>query len=232
MTFFDEADFDDDVFDSGKGSWKQFCVETCYGYWCPVIFDDEVEDVLYEKFKVRAKKINRLVDLAKNNREHARRKLHAIHADINNYFVDREIPNRWKYADLVEFNARWDRWYDGLLLKFENNKFLKKLKRNVQDALVPDIWADAMASEEFEISFLESLIYEMKKRSGWNKPAQKLREDVIDKADEWEDLEDDKLIDILKAWDVDESSPSPLDVFLGMDENDDEDDEDWDDGDD
>ena len=57
----------------------------------------------------------------------------------------------------------WKKWRISLLKKFNNKTFYNRLILGVSKVSPPDIWNDEIASEEFEDSFLDSLIYHWSK---------------------------------------------------------------------
>jgi len=69
----------------------------------------------------------------------------------------------WEYSNTPKAKDAWKKWRIRLLKKFNNKTFYNRLILGVSKVSPPDIWNDEIASEEFEDSFLDSLIYHWSK---------------------------------------------------------------------
>lgn len=61
---------------SSRESWKKFCVETCYGYWNPNLWNKELTDTLKERTKHRKPYYDQVISI-----------ISECEADIQSYFV-------------------------------------------------------------------------------------------------------------------------------------------------
>jgi len=142
--------------EKGIGRWKDYCIETCYGYWSPSFFNNDLRRILEERKEKREPYFKKIKELLENHPK-----------ELENAFLDvcksikKNLPKGtyWEYADKNKAKKSWDKWRIKELQKFENETFYDRLIFGIIKVSPPDIWNDNLASEEFEDSFLDSIIY-------------------------------------------------------------------------
>jgi hypothetical protein len=186
-----------------KSMWKRYCVETCYGFWCPSCWDQELQAILNELKKRRTpfyKEIKKIIQERKVDLEKCFLNFCNI---INQKINAKKTDYYWKYANQDCALERWTKWYENLNKKLENKDFLEKLITGVASVPVPDIWNDTYASSEFENSFCELLIYHWSKeysKSTSNKIAQAVAAHLELEEEEKEDINVKKLKKKIISW--------------------------------
>ncbi len=140
-----------------KSHWKRWCAETCYGYWNPVEFRDNLENVLQKRKNERKPYYNNLFKIIRTK-----------DTELQNSFmkfrgrIAEKVP-LWKYADRSAALISWKKWYKNMLCKLDNESFTDRLITGIENAPTPDVWSDPTTAQELEDSFCESILYQ------WNK---------------------------------------------------------------
>ena len=93
----------------------------------------------------------------------------------------------WKYSNENVAKEAWGNWIENINNKIENDKYYDRLVSGVTSVPSPDVWNDPVASEEFEESSCESLLYY------WSKEYIKETSNVVAQVFAWNlDLDDDE----------------------------------------
>jgi len=140
---------------NSRSGWKKYCIETCYGYWSPSSFNDNLINILNEKEANRKPYFKKIKKLLENHPE----ELEDAFIDVCNSIKNNLEGMSWKYNDEAKARSAWKKWRKRVLKKFKNKTFYKRLVVGIAKVSPPDIWNDNLASEEFEDSFLDSIIY-------------------------------------------------------------------------
>ena len=140
--------------------WKDCCLETCYGYWSPSYFNEDLEGILKKREKGRKPYFKQIQKLLKDNEVELEKAFLKVCSKIRKNLKD---ESDWEYSDISTAREAWKKWRISLLKKFNNKTFYNRLILGVSKVSPPDIWNDEIASEEFEDSFLDSLIYHWSK---------------------------------------------------------------------
>ena len=146
--------------DKNQSRWKNYCIETCYGYWNPSFFNDDLTNILDERKEKREPYFKEIKKLLKSHPK-----------ELENAFMDvcksikKNLPKGidWKYDNEDKARKAWKEWIKKLLQKFENKTFYNRLILGITKVSPPDVWSDSLSSKEFEDSFLDSLIYHWSK---------------------------------------------------------------------
>ena len=146
--------------DNKHSRWKDYCIETCYGYWSPSYFNKELEDILKKREKGRKPYFKQIQKLLKDNEVELEKAFLKVCEKIRKNLKD---ESDWEYSYIPTAREAWEKWRISLLKKFNNKTFYNRLILGVSKVSPPDIWNDEIASEEFEDSFLDSLIYHWSK---------------------------------------------------------------------
>jgi hypothetical protein len=157
-----------------KKSWKRYCVETCYGFWNPLVFRQEIEDIIEKRIEKREPFFESIRDTINDKRIEIS---DCFYSFIN--VIRKQINDEyeWKFNDLNKVVESWGNWYDLLLEKIvDNDKYYTKLMSGITSVSTPDVWNDPLSSIEFEESFLESIIYY------WSKEYSKETRNIIAKS--------------------------------------------------
>jgi len=154
----------------GKAMWKKFCVETCYGFWSPNSYyrrenEDCLEDQLMKKRKKRAPYYVALYEFVSKSNEKVFCELEKLTKDIvrkakKEGYKDIDC---WDFVDTESLKDAWDRLLDNLTRKMEDERFKERLFDGVASVVTPDIWDDSQATDAFEESFFESILYSLRK---------------------------------------------------------------------
>ena len=161
-----------------RAYWKRYCVETCYGYWNPDSLRDDLDSAIKKRVKQRKPYYDKLISIIKERKIDIETLFVALCRRIQDY-LDRQGISGWEYSDLDKANEAWNKWLDTLLLKVQNNTFLNRLISGISSVPSPDVWSDPISSDEFENTFLDSIIYY------WSKEYSKETSNVIAQAIAW-----------------------------------------------
>ena len=197
-----------DFFSNGKkkrSSWKNYCIESCFGYWTPEEYIGEIEESLNSISDNKEKKIKDLLGFVEEHNDALRKSfvdfIKKIQSDRRN--ID---SGTWAWDSLnkdEEIEGKWNVWWEKVSAKLRDEKyeeFRKRLCRGVTYSCVPDLWDDPVSTEEFEHSVCESIRYylSLKDRISkkiCNKIKELLEEDCDELTDDiLEEMSDDDLL--------------------------------------
>ena len=144
--------------DGSRESWKKYCLDTCYGYWCPDLLRDEAEKAINSKRESRKPKYegkDGLFSVINSRREDITMCFQKILTRLNNQIVSENFSDPdWDVKNVL---TRWKDWYGRLEKKLKNEEICARIILGVSSAPVPNVWSDPITSSEFESSFVESL---------------------------------------------------------------------------
>jgi len=156
-----------------KLSWRKYCVETCYGYWNPVYFSDEITEVLKKRKKKRSPYYKKIKEILKKRKKDIFEKFSVFTKELNEHILNGDNKCDWEYYRTGKIHTNWKEWYSKLEKKLINEEYYNKLVSGVAKVTVPDVWNDQLSAKEFEESFLESLIYY------WSKEISRTTQNII-----------------------------------------------------
>jgi len=180
-----------------KAFWKKYCIETCFGFWNPDSWNEELISTLNSRVEQRKPYYDALLSIIRENSSDIKLSFIDLCERIQAYLHNNKIFD-WKYGNIEKAKKAWDQWYDNLLSKLENEKYYNRLISGISSVPSPDVWNDPLSSEEYEDSFFESIIYH------WSKEYSRETSNVIAQAisrniDDYGLSEEDRMdIDILK----------------------------------
>ncbi|MCQ2122667.1 MAG: phospholipase D family protein [Fibrobacter sp.] len=166
----------------GRKNWKNYAIETCFGFWVPNGYKSSAVEIDIGKFANQKKnKLNDLYSKVNTNKEKLvdsfMNLMEKIKEDRKQYFKN-SIGINGEYSPHNE-NDNWiyDRepstsiqkdvsdWIKGITNKINpSNKrykdYQQRLCRGVSVVNVPDVWTeDPLSTEEFESSLYDSIKY-------------------------------------------------------------------------
>jgi len=148
--------------DNSQSRWKGYCIETCYGYWSPSYFNENLDKVLKDREKKRKPYFDKIKILLMDNEIELEKAFLKVCRKIRKNLKDN---SDWDYSHIATAREAWKKWRISLLKKFNNETFYNRLIFGISKVSPPDVWSDDIASEEFENSFLNSIIYRWSKES-------------------------------------------------------------------
>lgn len=157
--------------DGGRDSWKKFCLDTCYGYWCPSLLREDTLKTIESKKRARKPKFignetrEGLFETVKNRRNEITGCFQIILKGLDKRILENDKISAPDW-NVKEVTGRWDSWYDRLLLKLENREICKRIVLGVSEAPVPNVWSDPLTSRKFEESFIDSLQFQFSRGAG------------------------------------------------------------------
>lgn len=187
----------------GKLSWKKYCVETCYGFWSPSFFIDEITEVIKERKKLRCPYYKKIKNIIERSKDNIFQKFETFINDLNEYILKNHPDSDWEYYRSRKIHTMWGKWYGNLQQKLNNSEYYDRLVSGITSVSVPDVWSDPLSSREFEESFLESLIYYWSKeysKETQNKIAKIVAKNLGLSEDEKEEIEIKKLKERIEDW--------------------------------
>jgi hypothetical protein len=155
------------VDDGSRARWKKYCLETCYGYWCPDSLRDEAETAKDSRKQSRQPKFEGddknegLFSIIENQQDDITNRFLDILQNLNTQIVTRGITDtKWNVETV---RGRWNNWYELLKEKLKNKDIRDRIISGVHSAPVPNVWSDPITSREFESSFIEGLQFAFSK---------------------------------------------------------------------
>ncbi len=188
--------------ESTKSYWKKYCIETCYGYWSPEFWRDELASALNKRIEQRRPYYDTVIEVIKKRPDIIKSSFIGLCARIQAHLRTQGVDS-WKYGEPNRAEEAWDRWRENLITKINNQEFYHRLISGISSVPAPDVWNDPISSREFEDSFFESLLYH------WSKETFKKSSNVIAKAiarnmnlsdDEKNDMDTAQLKERLDGW--------------------------------
>ncbi len=142
--------------------WKQWCIETCYGFWTPTAYLETVRKAVKDGENHRRPKFEKLKEkISKGEtRSEIEQNFMALHKSITTYLSKRDIPDpTWKFSNADDAKERWNSWVSRLASKLSDDSYFDRLVAEVAEAPCPDVWNDPLSAKEFELSFGEHILY-------------------------------------------------------------------------
>lgn len=178
---------------NGKSpGWKKYCVNTCYGYWCPMQLTSEAIRSIDDSVKYKRDKLNPVLS------ENGKINLKNAYISLFNEVEKRTTKLGYKW-DKSRAIVRLDTWLTRVIRKLNDEDNQRRLLAGVGGpAVVPDLWTgDELALQEFEQSFCSHLVIELSKKKVFNKISQFLWDSDFNLpplqfepfgSDDWEDV--------------------------------------------
>lgn len=163
---------------NSRAFWKKYCVETCYGFWNPDLWNEELVATLENRIKQRKPHYDAIEKILNERGNDIRDAFLRLCERIQKHLVGLDIVD-WKYGNPEKARESWIKWYEALLTKLKNKEFYNRLISGISSVPSPDVWSDPLSSAEFEDSFYESIVYH------WSKEYSKETTNVIAKAIAW-----------------------------------------------
>ncbi len=171
---------------SGKAFWKKYCIKTCYGFWNPQSLRDNLKTTLKKRITERQPYFDFIKKKINEEEENIINAFLGLRYRIQKYLESIGITD-WKYSNENVAKEAWENWIENINNKIDNAEYYNRLVSGVTSVPAPDVWNDPVASEEFEESFCESLLYH------WSKEYIKETSNVVAQAFAWNlDLDDDE----------------------------------------
>lgn len=188
-----------------RSSWKNYCIESCFGFWSPEKYIEGIEKSLDDVSGNKKGKIKDLLDFVDNHYDALQ---NSFVESINKIQLDRRNIDAGTWAwdslnNVEDIKEKWKIWWEKVSTKLSDEKyeeFRNRLCRGVAYSCVPDLWDDPLSTEEFEHSVCESIRYylSLKDRTSkkiCNKIKELLEEDCDELTDDiLEKISDDDLL--------------------------------------
>ena len=178
--------------------WKKYCVNTCYGHWCPKQLIDEAIKNIDDSVASKRNKLQPI--LSKNGKENLKKAYISLFDEVEK--KTKELGYKWDKNKAIN---RLDTWLIRVIEKLNNKNNQRRLLAGVGGpAVVPDLWTgDELALQEFEQSFCSHLVIELSKKRIFNRISQFLWNSDFNEppfgSDDWEDFwyDEDKWLEWL-----------------------------------
>lgn len=151
--------------------WKKYCVNTCYGYWCPKQWTGEVIKNIDNSVKSKRSKITSI--LSEDGEARLKNAYIILFDEVEK--KTRQLGHKWDKNKAIK---RLDVWLNRLIQKLNDKNNQRRLLAGVGGpAVVPDLWTgDELALQEFEQSFCGHIVIEVSKKRRVNEIAKRLYE--------------------------------------------------------
>ena len=156
-----------------RSRWKDYCFQTCYGYWAPDFHEEGIEKEIVKKENCAKIYRDTFCELSKNKKELYNELLKECQRIVCQArklnIVD--FMGGWKFlsdngrVDENKLRGEWDRWFKKLMQK-NNEEVISRLCHDVRSVKMPDIWEDREAVKVFKDSFKNSFRYYKEHKKG------------------------------------------------------------------
>lgn len=153
---------------NGKSlGWKQYCINTCYGHWCPKQCTGEVIKNIDDSVKSKREKLSPV--FSRNGTNNLKKSYIALFDEVER--STKNLGQKWEKDKAIK---RLDSWITRIVKKLNDENNQRRLLAGVGGpAVVPDLWTgDELALQEFEQSFCSHLVIELSKKRIVNKISQ------------------------------------------------------------
>jgi len=140
--------------------WKQYAVQTCYGYWVPFEYLKHLNDGLDKWMAEREQLYRNLIRSIISNRRALTSKFQSV---VVGYYEE-EIHSKgltWRGRKAAE--QAWERKLNWLDKNQKNVGFIRRIAADIENVKVPDVWNDPDSALMAENSFLLQLLYDYEK---------------------------------------------------------------------
>lgn len=182
-----------------RASWKNYCIESCYGFWAPEDYIKKIKDSLDDLSGNKEEKIKELNKFVIDNFASLQDSFTQVIKKIQNNRENNKVGS-WTLDNLPEKEIRkkWDSWWRKISTKLTDEKyeeFRERFCRGVIYTCVPDLWDDPISAKEFEHSVCESIRYYLSlKEKTSKKICNKIKELLLA---EFKDINEDEVEKIL-----------------------------------
>lgn len=186
-----------------KAFWKKYCVETCYGFWNPDLWNEEITATLKTRIEERKPYYDEIKLITQDNGREIKSSFIQLCERIQIYLVKNYSIKDWEYGESKNAIEAWDKWYKNLISKLGNEDFYNRLISGISFVPSPDVWNDSLSSAEFENSFYQSIIYYWSKeysKETTNVIAQAIARNIGIGTDEKNEMDIDKLKNTMEKW--------------------------------
>ncbi|MCW7556376.1 hypothetical protein NX722_27830 [Endozoicomonas gorgoniicola] len=159
---------------NSKAMWKRYCIQTCYGYWCPSEYQADLQVELNKKISANQPYYKALYTLVTEYSAPLYEKLKALISSLAGSLDHRHGQVDWVYLDKNKLDDAWKRWLENIHAKFQVSGYLDRLSCGIKNVATPDVWGNPNSVKDFETSIFESVIYELAKagtKTTRNEPA-------------------------------------------------------------
>ncbi|MGE3298568.1 MAG: phospholipase D-like domain-containing protein [Porticoccaceae bacterium] len=186
--------------DGNRESWKKYCLDTCYGFWCPDVLRQDAESAVKKNRNFRSPKYegkDGLFEIVKTEQK----KLTSCFSNILDKLdvqICEQLPKErtWNKQEVLD---RWSKWYSALLNKLKNEEICNRIIMGVSSAPVPNVWSDPITSRVFEKSWTESIQFAWSKDTRFKKVLQTLNDKYDIDLAEMRDADADEVLEYLET---------------------------------
>jgi HKD family nuclease len=196
--------------ENSRAVWKKYCVKTCYGFWNPDLWNEDLSSTLETRIKKRKPYYDKLTEIIKEDGSELKLKFIQLCQRIQVFLNDIKISD-WEYAESEKAKEAWDKWFEKLISKLNNEELYNRLILGIFAVPTPDIWNDPLSSTEFENSFFESILYHWSKeysKETTNIIAQAIARNLDISVTEKDEMDFNQLKVAMENWLIENSSHS------------------------
>lgn len=100
-------------------SWKKYCVETCYGFWNPNFYTEEMNEVIDDRKNIRLPHYEKIVDILDKKKSSINDRFNNFVEELNLYILKNHPNSVWKVYENGKIFTNWATWYSNLENKIE-----------------------------------------------------------------------------------------------------------------
>jgi hypothetical protein len=151
-----------------KINYKKYCIPTCFGYWAPISFFNEIEESIHDPNKQKRDYYDKVFGLIQTERDKLTNEFKEMCKRIRHKLRKEKLEEDWKDTDKLEY--KWNNWYENLLEKIKQEKLRERLISGIGHISMPDFWNDCNSTiaDEFENSFFEEVFHILSKETSKN----------------------------------------------------------------
>lgn len=142
--------------ENGRVFFRNFAIETTYGYWVSEEFIDEVDNKLEHASKYKKRELERLRDWLRQSENNIVQVYSEYLEEVENFLKEEEVKYPPKYQKLFKDKERIKSRIITLTRCLDKRQF-ERYYRGYVSVEVPELWEDESSRKVFEDSFFDSL---------------------------------------------------------------------------
>ena len=137
-------------------SLKPYSIETCYGYWVPNKYREILDKNIYSKQNTIEEKLKNILNLMEQKSIESMMKNYDTYiAEVRKILRDYSIEYTIDRDTKKSLMKKYENFLKRILAKLKDIKKVERLSCSLVSTVMPEIWEDEIASQDFMESFYE-----------------------------------------------------------------------------
>lgn len=139
--------------------WKKYCIQTCYGYWFPKCFTDQVKTTIGQRREKLEPYYLSLREIVVEHQKNIEEEIYSECNEINKWMIKNHPNASWDFfRNGNNFKNKVSNFMDRVNKKLKDERIFERLVSGIDYAKVPILFTDIEAANDIEDSFMEDLL--------------------------------------------------------------------------